>query len=189
MLAVGAGDGCTLPVAVRRAGPCDPWRHRRSPVAGGSPLRLAGNWVVPQRAQARGDGSRRISSATRAVEMAHEDVPLVVIQHQLGHAILSISWIYLQGSVARRSFAPSSSRPAPVIPATPGLGSMHQQTREGRRSRHPSALAQPILVLRRDARVGSADTACEAGPQSALRKGAWSGCRSRSGVSGLLPAS
>ena len=32
-----------------------------------------------------------------AVEMAHEGVPLVVIQRQLGHANLGITSIYLQG--------------------------------------------------------------------------------------------
>jgi integrase len=32
-----------------------------------------------------------------AVEMAHEDVPLVVIQRQLGHANLGITSVYLQG--------------------------------------------------------------------------------------------
>ena len=55
-----------------------------------------------------------------AVEMAHEGVPLVVIQRQLGHANLGITSIYLQASTAAKSSAPSTadrrprSRPPPV---------------------------------------------------------------------------
>jgi site-specific recombinase XerD len=41
-----------------------------------------------------------------AVEMAHEGVPLVVIQRQLGHANLGITSVYLQGSTAPRSSTP-----------------------------------------------------------------------------------
>jgi site-specific recombinase XerD len=39
----------------------------------------------------------RTSCATRAVELAHEGVPLVVIQRQLGHSNLGITSVYLQG--------------------------------------------------------------------------------------------
>jgi site-specific recombinase XerD len=46
-----------------------------------------------------------------AVEMAHEGVPLVVIQRQLGHANLGITSIYLQGSTARRSSIRSTREP------------------------------------------------------------------------------
>jgi integrase len=57
-----------------------------------------------------------------AVEMAHEGVPLVVIQRQLGHANLGITSIYLQGIDSSEIIDTVHSRPAPVIPATAGLG-------------------------------------------------------------------
>jgi integrase len=59
-----------------------------------------------------------------AVEMAHEGVPLVVIQRQLGHANLGITSIYLQGIDSSEIIHAVHSRPAPVIPATAGLESM-----------------------------------------------------------------
>lgn len=52
-----------------------------------------------------------------AVEMAHEGVPLVVIQRQLGHANLGITPIYLQGIDSSEIIHTVHSRPAPVIPA------------------------------------------------------------------------
>jgi site-specific recombinase XerD len=57
-----------------------------------------------------------------AVEMAHEGVPLVVIQRQLGHANLGITSIYLQGIDSSEIIDTVHSRPAPVISATAGLG-------------------------------------------------------------------
>jgi len=59
-----------------------------------------------------------------AVELAHEGVPLVVIQRQLGHAHLGITSIYLQGIDSSEIIDTVHSRPAPVIPATAGLGPM-----------------------------------------------------------------
>jgi len=56
-----------------------------------------------------------------AVEMAHEGVPLVVIQRQLGHANLGVTSIYLQGIDSSEIIDTVHSRPAPVISATPGL--------------------------------------------------------------------
>ncbi len=58
-----------------------------------------------------------------AVEMAHEGVPLVVIQRQLGHANLGMTSIYLQGIDSSEIIDTVHSRPAPVISATAGLGS------------------------------------------------------------------
>jgi integrase len=58
-----------------------------------------------------------------AVEMAHEGVPLVVIQRQLGHANLGVTSIYLQGIDSSEIIHTVHSRPGPVIPATAGLGS------------------------------------------------------------------
>ena len=56
-----------------------------------------------------------------AVEMAHEGVPLVVIQRQLGHANLGVTSIYLQGIDSSEIIDTVHSRPAPVISATAGL--------------------------------------------------------------------
>ena len=56
-----------------------------------------------------------------AVEMAHEGVPLVVIQRQLGHANLGVTSIYLQGIDSSEIINTVHSRPAPVISATAGL--------------------------------------------------------------------
>ena len=41
-----------------------------------------------------------------AIEMAHEGIPLPIIQRQPGHAHLGITSIYLQGSTLRRSSTP-----------------------------------------------------------------------------------
>jgi site-specific recombinase XerD len=56
-----------------------------------------------------------------AVEMAHEGVPLVVIQRQLGHANLGVTSIYLQGIDSFEIIDTVHARPAPVISATAGL--------------------------------------------------------------------
>jgi integrase len=56
------------------------------------------------------------------MQMAHEGVPLVVIQRQLGHANFGITSIYLQGIDSSEIIHTVHSRPAPVIPATAGLG-------------------------------------------------------------------
>jgi site-specific recombinase XerD len=50
-----------------------------------------------------------------AIEMAHEGVPLVVIQRQLGHANLGITSIYLQGIDSSEIIDTVHGRPAPVI--------------------------------------------------------------------------
>jgi integrase len=57
-----------------------------------------------------------------AIEMAHEGVPLVVIQRQLGHANLGITSIYLQGIDNSEIIETVHARSAPVISATAGLG-------------------------------------------------------------------
>ena len=56
-----------------------------------------------------------------AIEMAHQGVPLVVIQRQLGHANLGITSIYLQGIDSSETIQTVHSRSAPVISATAGL--------------------------------------------------------------------
>jgi site-specific recombinase XerD len=56
-----------------------------------------------------------------AVEMAHEGVPLVVIQRQLGHAHLGVTSIYLQGIDNSEIIDTVHARRPPMIPATAGL--------------------------------------------------------------------
>jgi site-specific recombinase XerD len=58
-----------------------------------------------------------------AIELAHEGVPLVVIQRQLGHCNLGVTSIYLQGIDSAEIIQTVHSRPAPVISATSGLSS------------------------------------------------------------------
>ena len=59
-----------------------------------------------------------------AVEMAHEGVPLVVIQRQLGHAHLGVTSIYLQGIDNSEIIETVHARRPPVIPAIAGLRTM-----------------------------------------------------------------
>ena len=56
-----------------------------------------------------------------AVEMAHEGVPLVVIQRQPGHANLGITSIYLQGIDSSEIISTVHGRPSPTISASAGL--------------------------------------------------------------------
>jgi site-specific recombinase XerD len=56
-----------------------------------------------------------------AVEMAHEGVPLVVIQRQLGHANLGITSVYLQGIDSSEIISTVHGRQSPKISASAGL--------------------------------------------------------------------
>jgi site-specific recombinase XerD len=56
-----------------------------------------------------------------AIEMAHEGIPLPIIQRQLGHAHLGITSIYLQGIDTQEIVDTVHHRRPPVIPATAGL--------------------------------------------------------------------
>ena len=58
-----------------------------------------------------------------AVEMAHEGVPLVVIQRQLGHANLGITSVYLQGIDNGEIIDTVHARPGPMIRVSVGLRS------------------------------------------------------------------
>jgi site-specific recombinase XerD len=64
-----------------------------------------------------------------AVEMAHEGVPLIVIQRQLGHSNLGITSVYLQGIDNAEIIETVHARHAPMVPVTtsrPALpGTMH----------------------------------------------------------------
>ena len=56
-----------------------------------------------------------------AVEMAHEGVPLVVIQRQLGYAKPGITSVYLQGIDSTEIINTVHGRPSPTISASAGL--------------------------------------------------------------------
>ena len=120
-------------------------RHGRLGVArtravAGEPARTAG-WAAVLR-QHRSDTRAAVSSAAarsevrrtaaaagvrrrfaphqlrhaHAVEMAHEGVPLVVIQRQLGHSNLGITSIYLQGIDNSEIIDTVHARRAPMVP-------------------------------------------------------------------------
>jgi integrase len=67
---------------------------------GASPDRRGGRCPAPLRATP--------TPPAHAVEMAHEGVPLIVIQRQLGHSNLGITSIYLQGIDNAESSRPSA---------------------------------------------------------------------------------
>jgi site-specific recombinase XerD len=56
-----------------------------------------------------------------AVEMAHEGVPLIVIQRQLGHSDLGITSIYLQGIDNAEIIEAVHARHAPMVPVSASL--------------------------------------------------------------------
>jgi integrase/recombinase XerD len=57
-----------------------------------------------------------------AVELAHEGVPLVVIQRQLGHSNLGITSVYLQGIDNAEIIEAVHARRAPMVPVHLTLG-------------------------------------------------------------------
>ena len=66
-----------------------------------------------RRAAAKAGVRRRLAPHqlrhAHAVEMAHEGVPMVVIERQLGHAHLGITSIYFRASTTPRSSTPSTA--------------------------------------------------------------------------------
>jgi site-specific recombinase XerD len=56
-----------------------------------------------------------------AVEMAHEGVPLIVIQRQLGHSNVGITSIYLQGIDNAEIIETVHARRARWLPSAPSL--------------------------------------------------------------------
>jgi integrase/recombinase XerD len=57
-----------------------------------------------------------------AVELAHEGVPLVVIQRQLGHSNLGITSVYLQGIGNAEIIETVHARRGPTVPVHVTLG-------------------------------------------------------------------
>jgi site-specific recombinase XerD len=56
-----------------------------------------------------------------AIELAHEGVPLNIIQRQLGHTNLGVTSIYPQGIDNAEIVATVHGRSGPMIPASTGL--------------------------------------------------------------------
>ncbi|MCA1705686.1 MAG: site-specific integrase, partial [Actinobacteria bacterium] len=56
-----------------------------------------------------------------AIEMAHESVPLNIIQRQLGHTDLGVTSIYLQGIDNAEIINAVHKRTPPMMPASAGL--------------------------------------------------------------------
>ncbi len=56
-----------------------------------------------------------------AIELAHEGVPLNVIQRQLGHRNVVVTSIYLQGIDADEIIQTVHARRPPMIPTSVGL--------------------------------------------------------------------
>ena len=56
-----------------------------------------------------------------ALEIAHEGVPLIVIQRQLGHSNLGITSIYLQGIDSAEIIEAVHARRAPMVPVSASL--------------------------------------------------------------------
>ena len=56
--------------------------------------------------------------------MAHEGVPLVVIQRQLGHSNLGITSVYLQGIDNAEIINTVHARRAPMIPVSTGTSAL-----------------------------------------------------------------
>jgi hypothetical protein len=91
-----------------------------------------------------------------AIEMAHEGIPLPIIQRQLGHAHLGITSVYLQGIDTREIVDTVHHRRSPVIPAA--------QACDRRRSASPACDGASRAGRRRDDRVNGDGTAVDALP-------------------------
>ena len=117
----------------------DPWVARRRELPVGALFcilhgpTLGRPWTAPavrnelRRAAVAAGVRRRLAPHqlrhAHAVELAHEGVPMVVIQRQLGHAHLGITSIYLQGIDNAEIIDTVHRRAAPVIPAASRLRS------------------------------------------------------------------
>ncbi len=97
-------------------------------------------------AAGRGRGSAgpiNTKEERHAVEMAHEGVPLVVIQRQLGHANLGITSVYLQGIDSAEISTPSTHDQHPRSPPRPAWPS---DSRTGLSGPSPTARS-PLSAL------------------------------------------
>jgi hypothetical protein len=84
-----------------------------------------------------------------AVEMAHEGVPLIVIQRQLGHSNLGITSIYLQGIDNAEIIETVHAREAPMVPARPcrrSFGCLRGLQQSGRGGKWWARTAAPCRI-------------------------------------------
>ena len=135
----------------------DPWLQRRRTLPVGAlfcilhgPTRRR-PWAAPavrielRRAAVAAGVRRRLAPHqlrhAHAVELAHEGVPMVIVQRQLGHAHLGITSVYLQGIDNGEIIDTVHRRAAPVIPAASGLRSSRPPVARAARlaARHPSS--------------------------------------------------
>src|SRR3954453_17655226 len=125
-----------------------PWIEARAELSGG-PLFCVINGPTRGRpwspAAARADLRRTAATAgvrrrfaphqlrhAHAVEMAHEGVPLIVIQRQLGHSNLGITSIYLQGIDNAEIIEAVHARRAPMVPVSASLRLWGRRARPSR---------------------------------------------------------
>ena len=115
----------------------DPWLRAREqmPVgplfcmnngrSGGRPWRASAARATLHRHAARAGVRRRFAPhqllRVQAPELFREDVPLNVIQRQLGHRNLGVTSVYLQGINPDEIIETVHARRPPMIPASAGL--------------------------------------------------------------------
>ena len=106
-----------LPIGPPFCSPAGPTRGRdwSATAARGELRRLAARAGVRRRF-----ASHQLRDA-HTIEMAHEGIPLPIIQRQLGHAHLGITSIYLQEIDTREIVDTVHHRRPPVMPASAGL--------------------------------------------------------------------
>jgi len=96
----------------------------------GRPWQTAPARAMLRRLAARAGVRRRFAPHqlrhAHAIELAHEGVPLNVIQRQLGHRNLGVTAIYLQGIDPDEIIQTVHARRPPMIPASIGLALARQ---------------------------------------------------------------
>ena len=94
-------------------------------VTRGRPLDLSAARAQLRRLAVQGRGAQTLAPHqlrhAHAIEMAHEGVPLNIIQRQLGHTDLGATSIYLQGIDNAEIINTVHPRRPPMMPASAGL--------------------------------------------------------------------
>ena len=114
--------GCTA--AARAAGRAAVLRHQRPharPAVGRRGRSLRSCAALAREAGVRRRFAPHQLRHAHAVEMAHEGVPLNVIQRQLGHTNLGITSVYLQGIDNAEIIDTVHARRAPMVPVHSSL--------------------------------------------------------------------
>jgi site-specific recombinase XerD len=112
-------------LTVRRTMPVGPLLCVINGSTRGRPWQPASARAMLRRLAARAGVRRRFAPHqlrhAHAIELAHEGVPLNVIQRQLGHRNLGVTSIYLQGIDPEEIIQTVHARRPPMIPANVGL--------------------------------------------------------------------